>query len=282
MIQILENASPIVWCGSTHRGTKASPCTPPKRFAEWDRPPPPAVDFTPLLSQLQENSALTCDLLRGARVVICLGSRAQISFLVCSRVNDGQIVGAASTEAEGLALVQQLAPDFLFVSDELEQGSGVDLVVAVKRHPEGPRTLLMVREERQRTAIRRAFEAGCDGILLEEGMGLGFGLEAIRTVCGGGIFLDRALGPTLLGALEAQEAGHPHSPLSPREHDVLERLVRGESNADIAANLTISIDTVKTHLRNLLLKLRARDRTQAAVRGLQLGLVDWPEPLADR
>jgi len=240
------------------------------------------VDFTPLLAQLRENSALTGDLLRDARVVICLGSRAQISFLVSSCINNGQIVGAATTEAEGMALVQRLSPDFLFVSDELEEGSGVDLVVAIKRHPDGPRTLLMVREERQRTAIRRAFEAGCDGILLEEGMGLGVGLEAIRTVCGGGIFLDRALGPTLLSALEAQEAGHPQPTLSPRELDVLARLVRGESNADIAANLVISIDTVKTHLRNLLLKLRSRDRTQAAVRGLQLGLVDWPEPLQDR
>lgn len=240
------------------------------------------MDFTPLLAQLQENSALTGDLLRGARVVICLGSRAQLSFLVSSRVNDGKIVGAATTEAEGMALVQRLEPEFLFAGDELEQGSGVDLVVAVKQRFEGTRTLLMVRQERQRTAIRRAFEAGCDGILLEEGMGLGSGLEAIRTVCGGGIYLDRALGPTLLGALEAQEAGYPQPSLSPREHDVLERLVRGESNADIAANLTISIDTVKTHLRNLLLKLRARDRTQAAVRGLQLGLVDWPEPLQDR
>ena len=240
------------------------------------------MDFTPLLAQVQQNSSLSGDLLRGARVVICLRSRAQISFLISSRFNDGQIVGAATTEAEGLALVHRLSPDFVFVSDELEQGSGVDLVVAVKARPEGPRTLLMVREERQRSAIRRAFDAGCDGILLEEGMGLGSGLEAIRTVCGGGIFLDRSLGTTLLSALEAPESGQAHAPLSPRERDVLERLVRGESNADIAANLTISIDTVKTHLRNLLLKLRARDRTQAAVRGLQLGLVDWPEPLQAR
>jgi DNA-binding NarL/FixJ family response regulator len=240
------------------------------------------VDFTPLLAQLQANSVLTGNLLRDARVVICLGSRAQISFLVCSRINDGKIVGAATTEAEGLALVKRLQPDFLFTSDELEQGSGVDLVVAVKALPEPPRTLLMVREERQRTGIRRAFEAGCDGILLEEGMGLGHGLEAIRAVSGGGIYLDRALGPTLLSALESQGEGPPPPSLSQREHDVLERLVRGESNADIAANLTIAVDTVKTHLRNLLLKLHARDRTQAAVRGLQLGLVDWPEPLEDR
>ena len=240
------------------------------------------MDFTPLLAQLQENSALTGDLLRGARVVICLGSRAQLSFLVSSRVNDGKIVGAATTEAEGMALVQRLEPEFLFAGDELEQGSGVDLVVAVKQRFEGTRTLLMVRQERQRTAIRRAFEAGCDGILLEEGMGLGSGLEAIRTVSGGGIFLDRALGPTLLSALESQGDGPPPPSLSQREHDVLERLVRGESNADIAANLMIAVDTVKTHLRNLLLKLHARDRTQAAVRGLQLGLVDWPEPLEDR
>jgi DNA-binding NarL/FixJ family response regulator len=240
------------------------------------------VDFTPLLAQVQENNAITGDLLRDARVVVCLASRAQISFLVGHRGNNGQIIGAATTEAEGLALVERLAPDFLFVSDELEQGCGIDLVVTVKHRWPATRVLLMVGHGRQRSGIRKAFEAGCDGILLESQMGLGSGLEAIRTVGAGGLYLDRALGPTLVGALASQGDAPPSPSLSPREHDVLTRLVRGESNADIGANLSISIDTVKTHLRNLLLKLHARDRTQAAVRGLQLGLVDWPEPPAGR
>ena len=67
-------------------------------------------------------------------------------------------------------------------------------------------------------------------------------------------------------------------PLSARERQVLAQVVRGRTNHEIARNLMVSVDTVKTHVRNLLLKLRVRGRIEAVVIGLRLGLVDWPEP----
>jgi DNA-binding NarL/FixJ family response regulator len=113
---------------------------------------------------------------------------------------------------------------------------------------------------------------------------MGTGLEAIRTVCGGGIYLDRGLAPALSLPDGPQETTARRAPpnLSPRELDVLARLVGGESNATIAQHLFVSVDTVKTHLRNAQLKLQARDRTHAAVLALQFGLIDWPEPAAGR
>jgi|688.fasta_scaffold07175_14 DNA-binding NarL/FixJ family response regulator len=243
-----------------------------------------ALDFTPMLAQVQANNQLTGDLLGDARVVICLGSRAQISFLVGHRGNDGKIIGAATTESEGLELAERLQPDFLFTSDELEEGCGLALVLKVKRRLQDIRTLLMIRGVPSRPGIQSAIHAGCDGILLESRMGMGTGLEAIRTVCGGGIYLDRGLAPALSLAGGAQGTTARRAPpnLSPRELDVLARLVGGESNATIAQHLIVSVDTVKTHLRNVQLKLQARDRTHAAVLALQFGLIDWPEPAADR
>jgi len=66
--------------------------------------------------------------------------------------------------------------------------------------------------------------------------------------------------------------------LTARETEVLSRLVTGASNSEIAQQLVVSLDTVKTHISNVLSKLQARDRTHAAVIGLRLGLIDWPDP----
>lgn len=238
------------------------------------------MDFTPLLAQVRAFNLRTHDLLRGARVVLCLGSRAQISFLMGSVDAPELILGAATTEAEGLALVQSLQPDFLFASDRLEAGCGMDLVIAVKRRHSTTRTLLMVCEQPRRARLQRVIEAGCDGVLLESHMGLGTGLAAIRTVCGGGIYIERELadlfrveGPPSVaaGAAGVQQ-------LTARETEVLSRLVTGASNNEIAQQLVVSLDTVKTHISNVLSKLQARDRTHAAVIGLRLGLIDWPDP----
>ncbi|MBM5802467.1 MAG: response regulator transcription factor [Cyanobacteria bacterium K_DeepCast_35m_m2_023] len=70
--------------------------------------------------------------------------------------------------------------------------------------------------------------------------------------------------------------------LSPREREVLSLLAQGQNNADIAAALVIALDTVKTHVRNLLLKLGARGRTHAAVLAIERGLVDWPQTALPR
>jgi DNA-binding NarL/FixJ family response regulator len=59
---------------------------------------------------------------------------------------------------------------------------------------------------------------------------------------------------------------------------VLDQVVRGLSNSEIAGELMVSVETVKSHVRNVLLKLRVRGRIQAVVTGLRLGLVDWPRP----
>jgi DNA-binding NarL/FixJ family response regulator len=66
-------------------------------------------------------------------------------------------------------------------------------------------------------------------------------------------------------------------PLSARETEVLQGVAKWEKNSEIAERLIVSIDTVKTHVRNVLMKLQARDRTHAALIGVHLGLVDWPE-----
>jgi DNA-binding NarL/FixJ family response regulator len=103
----------------------------------------------------------------------------------------------------------------------------------------------------------------------------GSGLQALRTVLAGGMYLDRSLAVAFAAG---QENGAAAERLSAREQQVLDGVVRGRTNQEIARDLMVSVDTVKTHVRNVLLKLQVRGRIQAVVIGLRRGLVDWPDP----
>ncbi|WP_143594110.1 response regulator transcription factor [Synechococcus sp. CCAP 1479/10] len=238
----------------------------------WGVPAAAPVDLTPLLPQVRDDLSRGLALLNGVRLVLCLGSRAQITLLMGT---PARILGAATTAAEGLAQVRRHRPALLLVSDRLEEGCGVDLVVQVKaRHPE-VRTLLLVTQEHRFARIRQALQAGCDGIVSESRL-LGSGLQALHAVLSGDLYLDRALVGAVLA--DQEPGGDAAEPLSARERQVLERVVHGLTNHEIAGELMVSVDTIKTHVRNVLLKLRVRGRIQAVVIGLQLGLVDWPRP----
>jgi DNA-binding NarL/FixJ family response regulator len=233
------------------------------------------MDFTPRLAALRQDMAAVQDLLRGGSVVACLGSRLLLTLLACQVDDPGLLVGTVTTAAEGLASVREHRPRFLIVGDELEQGSGVDLVVQTKALWPGTHTLLLVSQEQRLHRLRAAVEAGCDGICRESRIGGGTVLAALRTVAAGALYLDSSLADQLRRCAEGTAT--PRDALSTREVEVLQELLNGYTNQQIGARLFISADTVKTHLANIIDKLQARDRTHAAVIGLWLGLVDWPE-----
>lgn len=221
------------------------------------------MDFTPFLSQLRENHARASELLATARMVVCLGSRALISFVVSTSRAPSQILGVATTEGEGLALVATTRPQLLFTSDRLEEGCGISLVQAVKRHHPAVRILLLVSQEHRQSRIHQAIDAHCDSVLLDSRIGLGQELTAVRNLFEGGRYQAGPIAPR-----------HALPALTRRETQVLEGAASGESNQEIADRLILSIDTVKTHIRSVLGKLGARDRTHAAAIGVRLGLLD--------
>ncbi|MEB3330922.1 MAG: response regulator transcription factor [Synechococcaceae cyanobacterium] len=232
------------------------------------------MDFTSRRPQLRERVEHLHTLLQHCRVVVCHGSRMLLQMLL-GGIAPGPVVGAATTEAEGLALVRSLKPDLLVVGDRLEQGSGVELVLQVKRRWPGLRCLMLVSQALRQLPIQRAIAAGCNGVLLESALGHGQELQALRSVRDGHIWIDQRL--AALAQAPASGIALPLQPLSERELGVLREVMAGRTNAEIARLLILSIETVKSHLRSLLTKLQARDRTQAAVRALQLGLLDGPD-----
>ncbi len=228
------------------------------------------MDLTPLLPQLRADHALLAQQLQGQRLMLSLGSRLLISAMVGAMPQPERIVAAATTLAASLPLVRRHRPDLLLLSDWLEQGCGIELARQVKQRHPSIRQLLLITRRIEKSRIVAALAAGCEGVLRADGLGAGGELMAIRTVCSGGMVIDRALQAQCHGVQQEPAA------LSSRENEVLQRVLCGDSNPEIARRLFLSIDTVKSHLRRAAQKLQARDRTHAAVKGLQLGLLEWP------
>ncbi len=232
------------------------------------------VDFIPILAQLEANGRQSRELLRDARLVLCLGNHALLTLLLQPARASARLLAAVTTAREAEAAVAAGQPTMLVISDVLEQGDGIETAISLKaRHPD-LRVLLLLHREHRLHAIRRAIEADCDGLLLESSFGSGALLAALHVVSGGGIFIDR---PLRRDYRRGRERGGPQQALSPRELDVLTLVAEGETNAQIGQALFLSPDTVKTHLGNLLAKLPARGRAHAAVLGVCWGLIDWPE-----
>jgi DNA-binding NarL/FixJ family response regulator len=111
----------------------------------------------------------------------------------------------------------------------------------------------MVRDE---TTVKAALRVGARGYLLKES-GQDEVVAALRTVAGGGQVLGPRVAASPSGVGEA---------LTPREAEVASLMARGASNTEIARELDVSLKTVQNHVSHVLLKLGARDRTQAALR----------------
>jgi DNA-binding NarL/FixJ family response regulator len=230
------------------------------------------MDFTPFLAHWREQHALAGQLLADCSLVVCLGHRGLLLALSTGAPEGLRVVGAATTEAEGLRLVAKTKPRLLVASDQLEQGCGSSLVVEVKRRHPDVRTLLLVSRESRRARLRAVIEAGCEAVLAEARLGQGAAIDALRTLCGGGSYLDGRL-RSGAGPLAASSPG-----LSPREVEVLHGVMQGESNEEIARRLYVSRQTIKTHMANVLRKLEARDRAHAVAIALHRGLVDFSPP----
>lgn len=164
------------------------------------------------------------------------------------------------------------AVDVALLDIELPESSGVAVAADVSRdHPDVGILMFTVFEAEE--TVLAAIQAGASGYLLKESP-IGAIVQAIREVHQGGVPLSRPIARRLLGMLGATSAGAASVPpaasdgsdgLSPREVELLERVVLGETEAEIAVRLAISPHTVRTHIKNIYRKLRVRSRA-AAVR----------------
>jgi DNA-binding NarL/FixJ family response regulator len=234
------------------------------------------VDFTPLIDEVRGHVHSGTALLKHHRLVACIGSRMALSLFMHATEPAEALVGATTSEAIGLDLLRSKEADLLICTDRLEQGNGGSLVEAAKQLQPAPITLMVVTQPRRLITIRRAFEAGCDGICLESQIGQGTVEMALQTVSAGASYMEKGLHQQYFQGY-CGLADAPLAQLTERELEVLQRMAANATNPEIAAELFLSLETVKSHVAQVLHKLACRSRLQAAIKGIRLGLVEWPE-----
>ncbi len=203
-------------------------------------------------------------------------------------------VGEAINGAQGLSLLEREQPDVALVDIGLPDIDGIELIKRFKsENPDRKTRLMMLTMHDSEKAVLAAFAAGADSYCTKE-IETDDLVQAIKETNEGHAWIDPAIASIVLQQMKEplgvgvglQErtveirAVEPEYeqiieayPLTSRELEILELIVAGCSNAQIGEKLFVTVGTVKTHVRNILNKLGANDRTQAAVRALRSGLI---------
>ncbi|MFX4271651.1 response regulator transcription factor [Propionibacteriaceae bacterium Y1685] len=197
--------------------------------------------------------------------------------MILESEDDITVVGEAFDGAEALTLVREHRPEVVCMDVRMPGVDGIRATELLLREPEPPKILVITTFDHD-DYVFAALRAGASGFLLKRA-GAHEMVNAVRTVTAG----DSLLFPSALRTLAArqQPVGWSGPDLTARESEVLGLVARGLTNAEIAAELWIGTETVRTHVANLLGKLGARDRTQAVVIAYTSGLVPLNPPSAD-
>jgi DNA-binding NarL/FixJ family response regulator len=195
-----------------------------------------------------------------------------------------EVVGEATNGREAIELCRSLRPDMVLMDVRMPEMDGLEATRAIKReHPEIG--VLMVTMHENSDYLFEAVKGGAAGYVLKDASRDEL-ITAIRQALDGELPMDPDLVARLLRRLadEARErTGKPARPspeselsLTAREFEVLELLMQGHTNHGIAQSLVVSTGTVRMHVKRVIAKLGVSDRTQAAVRAFELGIVATP------
>lgn len=189
--------------------------------------------------------------------------RSGLAALIGSQ-DDMQIAGQAVDGADALAKFRACAPDVTLLDLNLPDIRGIAVAETIRRESPEARIVFLTSYSRSED-VRLALATGARGYLLKEALEADL-LAAIRTVHAGGCAI-----PAEIAARLAESVSQ--AAMTRRERDVLDEMAKGLGNEEIGSRLGIAEETVKTHVKSLFAKLKARDRAQAVVAAIKRGLV---------
>ena len=177
---------------------------------------------------------------------------------------DMQLVAMAATAKEAIEVFEQTQPDVTLMDLRLPDTSGIGALSAIRLNYPKARIIMLTTFERD-FEIQRALLAGARGYLLKS-TPLQELVDVIRKIHSGRKHLPNAVAQTLAEHFSSDS-------LTEREVEVLHRVAQGNRNRDIGECLSISEETVKVHIKHIMGKLGARDRTQAVAIGIRRGVI---------
>jgi DNA-binding NarL/FixJ family response regulator len=174
-------------------------------------------------------------------------------------------VGEASNGREAIARFRECRPDITLMDLQMPEMNGLEAILAIREQFADARIIVLTTYTGDFHA-QRALKAGAQGYLLKNLLHKEL-LQTIRSVHAG----RKAMSPELA----AQVVAHTGEELlTPREVDVLRLIARGNANKEIAAQLSVSEETVKSRVKNILDKLGANDRTHAVTIAVRRGIIE--------
>ena len=177
---------------------------------------------------------------------------------------DMVLIGQASTGSEAIQLFKEYSPDVTLLDLRLPDMSGIDTLIAIRTAFPNARVIMLTTFEGD-VEIHRALQAGAGGYLLKN-MPPSELLDVIRLVHAG----KKRIPPEIASQLAEHMADEA---LTEREVEVLQQVAGGNKNRDIANKLFISEETVKVHIKHIMEKLGAADRTLAVAIGIRRGII---------
>ena len=185
---------------------------------------------------------------------------------------DLRVVAEADDGPMGLVAIETHRPNVAVIDIGLPGMDGIELVRRARIVAPQTRIAILTVHDLE-TEILAALTAGADAYSLKTSPPDRI-VAAIRTAAEGGAYFDPQIARVVLSNVGSTRlASEAESPLTPRETDILRLIASGTGNAEIAKSLHIGLGTVKGHIRDILEKLAAADRTQAAVLALRRGLI---------
>lgn len=201
--------------------------------------------------------------------------RQGLAGLMSTRPDLVRLVGEAATAREALSHARELRPDLVLMDISMPGGSGLEATAALRA--ELPDTaVVMLTSSDEDEHLRQAVRLGAAGYLLKD-LDAHELFDLIAGIARGEAAMTRAMAARLLKVLAGGPAQNDEkavlAELTEREIEVLQLVARGVSNLEIAETLYVTVNTVKTHIRNILEKLQVENRTQAATFAVQQGLI---------
>ncbi|PAX46613.1 response regulator [Brunnivagina elsteri] len=206
-----------------------------------------------------------------------------------------KIIGEAANATDGLQLLKTMKPDVATIDIGLPDMDGIELTRKYRQYQQETQdfttNLLILTMQNSEETVLAAFGAGADSYCMKD-IDSDRLINAVKITSTGSSWIDPAIADIVLQQVRQDDINSTSSkrvmitglepelektiesfPLTQREKEVLELIVAGCDNAEIAKRLYLTVGTVKTHVRGILSKLCVADRTQAAVRALRGGLV---------